>query len=1733
MDDNKKPPFNPNQSFETVGTAADAKTTPAQEEKPKPKFNAEKPFEPVNETVKKKDTTLVSQETGGSDSETPAPQPGKPSEKNIKGGILERRTELLNKVAKAEYDDWISKKTTEFTEVVKKDPSKKDQVIAQFEKENQDKIADINKTFGKFGKIYEDQYKEKYSGILGPIKAAWDELDQARHTIRTEPLKQNHISNAFLRGMNLGSTAEIISAFKTEKPSEEKLKEVARLQKETQELPASPAYTKFNSAPTAFESVKALAEHPTQIIGELTVESLASLVNYGASRMAVGAAMGSVVPGVGTGGGVIAGLADTSLALEYAGSFLQSLQQAGVDTNDPDQLKNAFENDDLISEARSHAYKKGIPIAIFDLISGSIAGKIVTKPAKSLLGKFAQGAAEFGVQALAGGTGEASGEIISGEKVDPSAIIAEMIGELGTTPIEVSANLLGRVTPPPVSESNITAPEGILGKPPIEKTPEATIKEQTDVKSTDAKSLENSAEVIQSKVEQHETPIVEKGLEQPGTGKLPEVAAQENIQTEAPKEDAAKTEIARIIDEFDTSGEEFSTIEDVIDGIESNIENVPPIIQDAISKYRLQEKENIEEWGGRGDSEQAQSDLLNTINQYTKPTEDAIRESSATSVLQHPQEGVGEKGSERGGVEQGIEGAQVAKEETKSGPDQQGEVRQTALGARIEEFEKTPEIRERVKKADEYVRRKIDLTDQEAKELLTQWNDNEHAERVIRDKTFDLKPGVRATLAANLYQDYKAQAEATTDQAQKNQFHEKAADIGIWAAQNLTKHGQETAIAGKIWKAILQDEDISTIALERENLQVAKKLIKPIQQQVTQSKEQFDDQVRKLIEQKVTEGVESRLKKAKLITRQKKQEITDFFDSLKVADIKPGELNDISRVIGVNAWNGGIEAVKRAVLTGADLANAIQAGVDYIKENYKGKDFDEAAYIKMITPSVEKIMPKETIAATDIDETKIETPGIKGKKKKDFINSVVEAHNEGTLTDEKFEELYAKKIGYKPYTSEEKSKIRELSKIISESEKFKANGRAEWNKLNERMKAAEESGNVEEQTKIRNEFETLLDKDSKLLKEAQVANKKMQEFARAPSDVYDTLITIIQGNLLTPLSLVTNVYSNTLLQPLRFGSTAIGSVLDRSMSELAKLGLLGASYKDRTIDMVAQTKGYMTGGWKGAIEGVMQLKYGSLADEKALREIQAGFSPSRAIGRWAESDRTVKQKVNDYIEGTFGVPAEVMFRLLNLGDKPFKRGAEMARAYEIGTLKGLTGNDLIGFIAFPDEQSQAEITKAGQEATFQQESKVSQGVQKGIQWFLDLTAQVPYIGGALKVVVKSQVPYVKTPLNIAIETVDYAVPPLTLARGIHAYSTGNRRQGNILIGKAIVGGMIIAGTRQLFALGLLESDDDDKEKTSKRKEGRDLKYETVPPNSLNISALMRGLTLRGFQAKDGDISVTFKKMGPMGILMDIHAKDMYNELKEEGKVDNSAGELFLDMFSTAPRVASSALDQSFLRGTNSFLSAIQDAGGYNTEQWLINTMNSVTSVVIPNTIAAVSNAADEFKRDTYDKDFGERLKNTYMTKVFLGGGVPPKINLWGEKITGSPEGRNKFMYSLFDVTKFQATSTDDFKYKLYKQWKDDAYNDDWLPTMPKRSISVNGTNIPLSGSDYALLCEYVGKARYSMASSVIKSSMPKELKLPELKDLYSEGLSIGKQRFLLEKGWKSLSRKALKDLSEK
>ena len=272
-----------------------------------------------------------------------------------------------------------------------------------------------------------------------------DIVDVIQDFVTVTPEEYVAFAGAIQRGLLEAGIAEKVKI--GEIPTRADIIEIARLKKEQGQIRSSKNYEKFNDEKTStLEALEIFAKDPLEIGGQIVLESGAALARYGWDRAllagGLGAAGGSVVPGIGTaaggGMGLVAGMGVSGFSLGHASDILSSFQEAGVDLTDKYSLESAFSNKETIAKARDFALKRNVPILLFDLFSGGIAGKIVKAPAKNVIGKVAKEGVELGVQSGLAGAGETAGQITAGQKFDPKSILSEMIGEVTTGVPEIA-----------------------------------------------------------------------------------------------------------------------------------------------------------------------------------------------------------------------------------------------------------------------------------------------------------------------------------------------------------------------------------------------------------------------------------------------------------------------------------------------------------------------------------------------------------------------------------------------------------------------------------------------------------------------------------------------------------------------------------------------------------------------------------------------------------------------------------------------------------------------------------------------------------------------------------------------------------------------------------------------------------------------------------------------------------------------------------------------------------------------------------------------------------------------------------------------------------------------------------------------------------------------------------------------------------------------------------------------
>ena len=549
---------------------------------------------------------------------------------------------------------------------------------------------------------------------------------------------------------------------------------------------------------------------------------------------------------------------------------------------------------------------------------------------------------------------------------------------------------------------------------------------------------------------------------------------------------------------------------------------------------------------------------------------------------------------------------------------------------------------------------------------------------------------------------------------------------------------------------------------------------------------------------------------------------------------------------------------------------------------------------------------------------------------------------------------------------------------------------------------------------------------------------------------------LIQGNLLTPMSQVTNVGANMVNALGKVAVDAIALPIERLIN---MFGIESPMKRNYSINAYMYGIRKFGAGFVEALDGIVT------GQEKEVSEwrVHRGFAPFRslmsAMGKGdlpmgPDGKAPLSQRSKLLVQGTLGIPAEVMFRFLSLGDVPFRRYVEGIELYQAGKAQGLEGEALNQFIKHPTKKQRELAEREGRKLTYQEETGASKmaedtaafferAISKGFDW-------IPGIDGkaVAKFLVRSNMPYIRTPANILLDTLTYVSPYVAGPRIMKDLQNGDARSAAQNFGKVMVGSMVSQTAVLLLKEGLisgaLEWDED---------EEKNIAYDQFPPNSINISGLQRFLSGDSTAKQPDDRFVSYTKLGVMGAIMGAIIKGADKE-EVKGRDYNAINfpiHAIQDSFGVgAFSSIAYMMDQSFMQGMNTLVDVISsgDATDFekNFENWFRTTFQAVSATAFPNTLSAVYRGSREYLPDTRitkDMDLSERLVKrmayTIKDRTFGLGDVPVRVNWKGQPITQTPRGNNGIAYQLFDITKSrqgEADSVSNEIWRLYEQTED-------------------------------------------------------------------------------------------------
>lgn len=665
-----------------------------------------------------------------------------------------------------------------------------------------------------------------------------------------------------------------------------------------------------------------------------------------------------------------------------------------------------------------------------------------------------------------------------------------------------------------------------------------------------------------------------------------------------------------------------------------------------------------------------------------------------------------------------------------------------------------------------------------------------------------------------------------------------------------------------------------------------------------------------------------------------------------------------------------------------------------------------------------------------------------------------------------------------------------------------------------------------------------------------IATRELEDYIAdlLPKDAGDTTSSVLKGNLLTLKSLIANPIYNIAYSQIRFAKGEIANITDLILSSIAGT--------PRTKISSLSPEAFAVAGQsivRGSKEAYKQMMKGSSGGDLAKYDINRRLKPLDAWKRiWSTSDenkqRKRMEKVSDFIEGTFGWTANANFRLLPFGDTPFFELAKNQRLLEIAKTKGFQGGDIERFMIKPDAASLKSAVQYGKEATFQDNNVLSTTAMTALNFIGEHASNYdPAVGAAVKLLITTSFPFVKTPASVALKIVTYSSPILPGINTIietnktieatKAYKKNpsdlnrervmnHQRRLSEAVADVAISTVLTSVATIIAANGLLTgSAPDDKEKKEK-----DFMYSTQQPFTINISGLKRLMKGGDPSFKEHDTIMNYNNFGVFGAVMGIVNDTRGAELKLEASRAKKKGldgkpfypetdggtRLFLDILkdniSTLPASFKYLTEQSFLQGVEGMLSALQE-GDY--DGWFTKLYRTLLSIPVPNTFVQLNKGWRENMRNPYTKDTIETFLNVTKERIQIGepDDLPMRIDIWGQPVKQTPEGSNPIIYQAIDPFRTQSMLNDPLTLKVFDLYRK-TDNLDAAPSPVPKYISIRGEKRDLTPKEFQELSQIIGLERKKYAEIVLADYKPNqhdrlEYFIDRLKVAYRKGSERG------------------------
>jgi hypothetical protein len=629
-----------------------------------------------------------------------------------------------------------------------------------------------------------------------------------------------------------------------------------------------------------------------------------------------------------------------------------------------------------------------------------------------------------------------------------------------------------------------------------------------------------------------------------------------------------------------------------------------------------------------------------------------------------------------------------------------------------------------------------------------------------------------------------------------------------------------------------------------------------------------------------------------------------------------------------------------------------------------------------------------------------------------------------------------------------------------------------------------------------------------------------------PADAADLFISMVQGSVMGPISIVRNVVGNAINYPLRELGDAGAAAIDATFSKDKNNSF---NIRARTTDRIQAIERSLPSFVKTLLKGSNAMPYEVGTDSGNPLNFQ------RAWRRIAEDMAAGKVgsalSARNLTEATVGILPDIMLRLTQATDIPFKQ-AERARIIgEIGRQKGLSEAQIqiamrdpkLAFVTDAEaqrgrkgfnEDDLATIASESAKAVFQQDNTATQavaGINRFIKDKLGATGYVPYRLISL---------FQKTPINVAAEALQF-----TPAGALQNWSKMTPRERNIAASRIAIGAMITTAFGYLYHKGAITPNLDTPGETNK---ARELAKSggVMPPGTINLSAVKRLVSGGKADFQGGDTVVDLSSLGTAGAL-GIMAGSALRQA-ERGRTNE---ELATSVFKAVPQSGLNfVMEQQFLKGTSDFLKLLSQESTSSMDRWIKNFAVTAASPVAPAILGSMRRAERDklpvIGGQSFIKDTVDELNQRYAALGLAIPGakdpnaMPVRRDLWGDAVEQTPKGSNPWVYQFFNAWKARDIDADPLNTSIYSIWRRTADNSA-IPSVPNPSLTwKQKTYDRMEPEQFDRYSELVGKYRRLFAEQEFMRPRFQqggdERKLKLLQRAYDDGLLVAKKQFVRE-----------------